>query len=252
MSDPILSSLLLFVAGVIGGTLNAIAGGGSLLMLPVLIFLGLPPTVANGTNRVGILVQNLAASGSFHRRGLIPMTWLRFALVPGLIGAGLGTWAAVQVGDLAFQRILAAVMVLTAAATFWRPSGEIIPDVEPPSGGARAWGYRVGIAALAVYAGFIQAGFGFLALAFTSMVGLDLIRGNAFKVTLVLCFTPVALAGFALSGQVDWVMGVTLAAGTFVGGLLGVHLQVLKGQKWIRTVVTVMIVLFAVRLLTTS
>ena len=96
---------------------------------------------------------------------------------------------------------------------------------------------------------FIQAGFGFLALAFTSAVGLDMIRGNAFKVTLVLCFTPLALAGFALSGQVDWALGAVLALGTFTGALLGVRLQVLKGQRWVRGVVTVMILLFAVRLL---
>ena len=71
MPDIITNSLLLFLVGLIAGALNVIAGGGSLLSLPVMIFLGLPPTVAHGTNRVAILLQNVGASWSFHRRGLV-------------------------------------------------------------------------------------------------------------------------------------------------------------------------------------
>src|SRR5210317_1339974 len=113
--DIITTTLLLFVVGLIAGTLNVIAGGGSLLTLPLMIFLGLPPTVANGTNRVAILIQNIGATSSFHRRGLITGGWLKLAVPPAFVGAGLGTWAALQVGDLAFQRILALVLVgLTA------------------------------------------------------------------------------------------------------------------------------------------
>ncbi len=83
----------------------------------------------------------------------------------------------------------------------------------------------------------------------TATEGLDLIRGNALKVTVVLAFTPLALALFAWSGKVDWAMGFALAAGNLLGGLAGVRLQVLKGQKWVRGVVTVTIFLFAARLL---
>jgi uncharacterized membrane protein YfcA len=99
------------------------------------------------------------------------------------------------------------------------------------------------------YGGFIQAGVGFLILAVTTAGGLNLIRGNALKVTLVLAFTPLALAVFTWSGKVDWAMGFALAAGNFLGALAGVRLQILKGHKWVRSVVTVTILLFAVRLL---
>ena len=78
---------------------------------------------------------------------------------------------------------------------------------------------------------------------------LNLIRGNALKVTLVLAFTPMALVVFAWSGKVDWAMGFALAAGNFLGALAGVRLQILKGHKWVKNVVTVTIVVFAVRLL---
>ena len=121
-------------------------------------------------------------------------------------------------------------------------------DQAPPEG-RRRWAFAGAFFLVGVYGGFIQAGVGFIILAITSAGGLNLIRGNAMKVTLVLAFIPLALALFAWSGKVDWVMGLTLAAGNFLGALVGVRLQVLKGHAWVRGVVTVTIVVFAVRLL---
>jgi len=99
------------------------------------------------------------------------------------------------------------------------------------------------------YGGFIQAGVGFLILATTTLGGLDLVRGNAVKIPLVLAFTVLALGMFALSGKVDWTLGLVLAVGNFLGGQLGVHLTVLKGHRWVRGVVTTAVVVFALRLL---
>ena len=249
MPDTLTTSLLLFLVGLIAGTLNVIAGGGSMLTLPVLIFLGLPPTVANGTNRVAILIETMGASWSFHRRGLISKEWLLVALPPAVLGAVLGTLAAVSIGEIAFQRILAVILVGAAAWTVWhptRPPEET--DADLPTG-ARRWAYVAGFFLIGVYGGFIQAGVGFLLLAATSVAGLNLIRGNALKVIVVLAFTPLALVLFAWNGKVDWAMGFALAAGNLLGGLAGVHLQVLKGHKWVRGVVTVIIMLFSARLL---
>jgi len=247
--ETITTPLILFLAGLVAGTLNVIAGGGSMLTLPVMIFLGLPPTVANGTNRVAILIQNVGASWSFHRRRLISKEWLVLAIPPALLGAVLGTIAAVRIGDLAFQRVLAVVLVAVAAWTVWHPSKPPVEgDAAPPTGKKR-WAYAGVFFLIGVYGGFIQAGVGFVVLAATSAAGLNLIRGNALKVTVVLAFTPLALALFAWSGKVDWAMGFALAAGNLLGGLAGVRLQVLKGHTWVRGVVTVTIVLFAARLL---
>jgi uncharacterized membrane protein YfcA len=250
LPDFFITSLLLFLVGLVAGTLNVIAGGGSLLTLPVMIFLGLPPTVANGTNRVAILIQNIGASWSFHSRGLISKEWLIVAVPPSVLGGILGTFAAVHVGDLAFQRILAVVLVAVAVWTIWRPIGSL-PEhgSPPPPTGARRWGFVAAFFLIGVYGGFIQAGIGFLLLAATSAAGLNLIRGNALKVTVVLGFTSVALVMFAWNGKIDWAMGLALAAGNFVGGLAGVRLQILKGHKWVRNVITVTIIIFAVRLL---
>jgi uncharacterized membrane protein YfcA len=247
--DIITTTLLLFVVGLIAGTLNVIAGGGSLLTLPVLIFLGLPPTVANGTNRVAIIVQNLGASWSFSRRGLLSKDWLWLAIPPALLGALLGSFAAVHIDDLAFQKILAVILVIAAAWMLWHPAiPPLHKDAELPKG-SRRWSFIAAFFLVGLYGGFIQAGIGFLILAIASAAGFDLIRSNALKVTLVLAFMPIALLIFAWNGKVDWVLGLTLAAGNFLGGQAGVHLQILKGHKWVRGVVTVTIILFALRLL---
>ncbi|HEY5776993.1 MAG TPA: sulfite exporter TauE/SafE family protein [Xanthomonadales bacterium] len=249
MPDIITTSLLLFLVGLIAGTLNVIAGGGSLLSLPVMIFLGLPPTVANGTNRVAILIQNIGASWSFHRRGLVSREWLLIAVPPALVGAIIGTIAAVQIGELEFQRLLAVILVLASVWSIWNPI-HLQPEGNAPlPQGARRWAFVAAFFLIGAYGGFIQAGIGFILLAATSAAGFNMIRGNALKVTVVLAFTPLALVLFAWNGKVDWAMGFALAAGNFLGGLAGVHLQVLKGHKWVQGVVTVVIIIFAIRLL---
>jgi len=249
MPDIITTSLLLFLVGLVAGTLNVIAGGGSLLSLPVMIFLGLPPTVANGTNRVAILIQNIGASWSFHRRGLVSREWLLVAVPPALVGAIIGTIAAVQIGELEFQRLLAVILVVASAWSIWNPI-QLQPEGNAPlPQGARRWAFVAAFFLIGAYGGFIQAGIGFILLAATSAAGFNMIRGNALKVTVVLAFTPLALVLFAWNGKVDWAMGFALAAGNFLGGLAGVHLQVLKGHKWVQGVVTVVIIIFAIRLL---
>lgn len=249
MTSPILGAFLLFGVGAFAGVLNVIAGGGSFLTVPLLIFLGLPATVANGTNRLAIITQNIGASWSFHRRGLLPSDWLLLAAPASVIGALLGTIAAVRIGDLAFQRVLAVSMVAITAWTLWHRTSPAPGGGSAPPSGSRRWAYMAGFFLVGLYGGFIQAGVGFMVLALTTAGGLDLIRGNAVKVTLLLVFTPLALLVFAASGKVDWPMAVMLATGNYVGGLVGVRVQVLKGHAWVRNVVTAAIVVFAVKLL---
>jgi len=252
MPDVITTSLLLFAVGLIAGALNVIAGGGSLLSLPVMIFLGLPPTVANGTNRVAILLQNVGASWSFHRRGLVTREWLLIAVPPAIVGAVVGTIAAVRIGELEFQRLLAVILVLASIWSIWNPIELQSEGTAPLPKGLKRWLFVAVFFLIGAYGGFIQAGIGFILLAATSAAGFNMIRGNALKVTVVLGFTPIALLLFAWNGKIDWAMGFALAAGNFLGGLAGVHLQVLKGHKWVQGVVTVVIIIFALRLLFAS
>lgn len=250
MPEEVLTALMLAAAGFVAGTINSIAGGGSLLTLPLLIFVGLPPTVANASNRIAVFIAGIGATMSFHKRKLIPFEWVRFGLPPALVGVVLGTWGATVIGDVAFERVLALVLVLGAAWMIWRPT-EVPEGLEAPlPEGGRRWLVALAFFGLGCYSGFIQAGVGFLFLALLSSQGLDLVRANAVKVPLILVFTLLAVVLFQVNGLLDWRAGLSLAAGQFFGAKLGVHLQVLKGQAWVRKVLTVAIVLFAIRLLT--
>ncbi len=248
MTQELLTPLLLVGAGLVAGTINSIAGGGSLLTLPLLIFVGLPPTIANATNRIAIFVGGVGATSSFHRRGLIPFEWVRFALGPALVGVLLGTWGALRIGDVAFERVLAVILVLAAVWIIWHPIKPVVSGDAPIPEGGRRWVLRGAFFLLGCYSGFIQAGIGFLFLALLSANGLDLVRGNAVKVPLVLVFTGLSIPLFAMNGMLDWSAGLMMAGGQFFGAKLGVHLQVLKGQAWVRNVLTVAIVVFAIRL----
>lgn len=257
-----LSYLLLFGSGLVAGALNVIAGGGSFLTLPALIFLGLSPTAANGTNRIGILVQNVGAVWGFHRHRVVPWAWVLWASVPATAGAGLGTWLALVVGDESFQRILAVLMVAVSIWSLldpverwrrWRRGGgggqtaDPTADVSLPAGWRRVL-FVVGFFLVGIYGGFVQAGAGFFILAVTSLAGLDLVRGNGLKAFAILVFTVLSLAIFAAQGEVEWVPGTLLAVGTLAGGMIGVRLTVLKGHRWVQGVVTGAIVVFAVML----
>lgn len=255
MSEPV-SWALLFAAGTVAGTINVLAGGGSFLTLPLLIFLGLPATVANGTNRIAILVQNVGAVWSFDRHGVMDWKWVKTAALPALAGAGFGTWAAVRLEDASFQRILALLMAGFAVVILLDPvRRRFAPRSEGGDGSdegsrprLRGAAFPVAFFFVGVYGGFVQAGVGFLILALALLAGLDLVKGNALKVLVVLVFTPLSLWIFARAGKVDWGMGVALAGGNLLGGLLGTHLTVLKGHAWVKRIVVVMIVLFAIRL----
>jgi len=236
--------VLLALVGFVAGALNVVAGGGSFLTLPVLIFLGLPATVANGTNRVGVLLQNVGGVWAFHRHKVLDWRWGWRVSVPAIAGAALGTWIALQTGDLAFRRILAAVMVLMTIWPLVGSSPVAGRTASPPSSALVMTGFFL----VGIYGGFLQAGVGFLILGLTSMSGFDLVRGNAIKVLSVLLLTALSLAIFAAEHSVDWRLGLALGAGTFAGGQLGVRLTVLKGHRWVRTVVIAAIIVFAVRL----
>lgn len=236
---------LLAAAGVAAGALNVIAGGGSFLILPILLFVGLPASLANGTNRVGVLSQNAAGILGFHQHGAMDWTWSLKASIPAVIGAAIGVWAALMIPDFAFRRILSIAMVVI---TVWS-----LLNRQQPKGGdavkpASHWLVVLGFFVVGLYGGFIQAGVGFLVLAITSYAGMDLVRGNAVKLLTVMMLTIISLIVFAGAGQVDWPRGLALAAGNWLGAAMGVRLAVLKGHKWLQQVVTVTVVLFAIAL----
>jgi len=224
--------------------INVVAGGGSFLTLSLMILMGMPPTVANGTNRVGILAQNAWAVRGFARRRVIDWRLGARASLPAIAGAGLGSGLALIVGDEAFRRTLALVMVAMAIVALLKPR----LDPAASEGRLRSRWFGVGFFAVGLYGGFVQAGVGFLILAVTTFAGLDLVRGNALKMLVALAFTPLALLLFASFGRVDWGPGLALGAGSLVGADLGVRFTVGRSQRTLELIVNLALVAFALRL----
>ncbi|HXG87407.1 MAG TPA: sulfite exporter TauE/SafE family protein [Vicinamibacterales bacterium] len=244
-----LEYLACVVIGFIAAVINVIAAGGSFLTLPLLLFLGFPAGIANGTNRVGVLAQNVSAVWGFHRHKVIDWRWSIGVSVPALIGAAIGVWGALQIPDIAFRRILSIVMlVMTLGTLLNRRFGTPPAEVRSPT----HWTMVVGFFIVGLYGGFLQAGVGFLVLAVTTIAGLDLVRGNAVKVFSVMIVTLLSLAVFSGTGNVDWPAGIALGIGNLLGGLLGVRLAVLRGHKWLEHVVTATVIIFAVMLWVTD
>ncbi len=242
MSSPAEAGLLA-LAGFVSSALNMVSGGGSFLTLPLLIFLGLPAGEANATNRVGVVAQNITGVLSFHSHGVLDWGFARRTFLPCAIGAVLGSYAALHVGDHELRRVFSVLMLLMTLFALVDP-GRFRPE-RPAARTALA---ALGFLGAGFYGGFIQAGVGFIVLALTSLLGLDLVRGNAVKVFLVLVQTSLSLAVFTWAGKVAWRPGLAMAFGCCLGSLAGVRLTVLKGHAWVQRVVTVTVVVFALLL----
>jgi uncharacterized membrane protein YfcA len=236
---------ILIAGGIAAGVVNTMAGGGSLISVPLLVLLGLPGTVANGTNRVGILLQNVMAAWQFRKQGVSGLEGAAKIVVPVGIGALLGALTIAQVDDAAFERLFGIVMLLSVVPILRSRRAEP-PDPAPPW---PRWLRFAVLLAIGFYGGAIQAGVGLLLVAALSHAGEDLVRANSIKVAINVVLTAIALPVFLLAGQVVWPPALVLASGFVAGGWLGARLAVAGGERVLRPVMIAAIVLLAGRIL---
>lgn len=242
--SEILKYILVLAAGLVAGFFNVVAGGGSLITVPTMIFLGLPPAMANGTNRIAILSQNITSVQRFKKKGYFsPKTGLILGLVASA-GALLGSNLAVDLPGEVFNKILSAVMILVLVLTLFGKKKE----------GTKETIENVPLLALAfffvgIYGGFIQAGVGFIILAVFSIIsGTTLVRTNSMKVFIIMIYTIPSLIVFIINGQVQWSTGIVLAVGNSAGAWIGTNFSVNKGDKWIKIILTLTVSAMAVKL----
>jgi uncharacterized membrane protein YfcA len=239
--------LLLLGAGLIAGVVNTLAGGASALTVPALVLVGLPGTIANGTNRVGIFVQNVVAAWRFRAEGVSGFRKSVPVLLPIALGSLMGAGAISQVSDEAFNLIFGIVMVLL-----------VVPMVRPPrardpaDSRARGWSKPVTFVVflgIGLYGGAFQAGVGLFLILALSYAGYDLVQANSIKVVINGALTAVAVPVFILNRQVEWVPALVLAVGFVAGGIVGVRVAVLGGERVIRPVLVASVVLLAGRMM---
>ncbi len=228
------SFLLILLAGFAAGVINTIAGSGSLITLPLLIFLGLPANVANGTNRVAILLQNVVGSASYRQQGVLDTKGALWLGIPAALGAILGAQIAVDLNEAILERSIGIILVIMLFVVLFRPQRWLqgtLDRLETRPGLLHLLLFFL----IGVYGGFIQAGVGIFLLAGLVLgVGYDLVRANAVKLFIVLFFTIFALVVFIKNDQVDWVIGLVLAIGNMIGAWLAARLAVDKGAIWVR------------------
>lgn len=240
--------LLLVGVGFVVGFINTIAGGASLISLPVLIFLGLPPSVANGTNRVAIVIQTAIGVAGFRSKGVSTFPYNLYLGISALAGAIIGAYIAVDIRGETFNRILAIIMIAVVLLIVFKPKVSLA-ELEERITGKYLW---IGVLAFfffGIYGGFINAGIGFIILLFLNQVNrMTLVRANATKVAVVFIYTLSALAVFIYNDKVLWEVGLVLAIGNGAGAWLSSRISVAKGDSFIKTFLVVMVILMAIKL----
>ena len=227
-------ALLLVIGGLFAGAINTVAGGGSMLTVPLLVLAGVPGNAANGSNRVGILTSNVAAVATFRRLGVDGLRHASRVVVPVVLGGFIGSFAVGRVlDDAAFERVFGLLMIPLVILSVRRPSN---------ASGDRAWSTTkvvIVFLLIGIYGGAFQAGVGLVLLAALTRSGFDLVMSNSIKVIVNTAVTVVALPVFILSGDIAWAPALVLAAGFVVGGWLGAQASFRGGEVLIRRVMVV-------------
>jgi uncharacterized membrane protein YfcA len=229
------------VTGFIAGFINTLAGSGSLLTLPILILLGLPANVANGTNRVGVLLQNVVAVATFRQRGALPLAGSWKLIVPSVAGAVLGAELAVDLDEALLRQTIGVLLLVLIAVMLLNPERWIAVHASPRK--PRLLVEVPLFFAIGVYGGFLQVSVGlFLIAGLVLGAGYELVGANALKNLIVLVFTAAALVVFVVNDQVQWTLGLLLGAGQAVGAWVAAHFAVRRGAAFVRVAVLVVAV----------
>ncbi len=244
--SEILKLSILFITGIIAGFINVNAGGGSSLTLPVMIFLGLNSSVANGTNRIGILVQTFFSVTSFRKQKFYDFKTSFTLACFALPGAIAGALISVKLTNDEFQKILGIVMIgIVFSMIFSSKKKDISLNRSKPN-----WLVYPAMLGIGFYGGFIQVGVGFLLMAsLYYLLKVSLVRVNMHKVFIVFIYTIPALLVFILTKNIYWIFGILLALGMAIGGWWGAKIAVRGGERVIRIVLMCAIVIMALKLL---
>jgi len=240
--------IVVVVIGVVAGIINTLAAGGSLITIPPLMALGLPPNMANGTNRIAIFLQNVVGVSSFHREKVMDFSRGFRVGIPAVLGAVAGALIAVNLNDEVMKLAIAGIMILMFFVILLKPSRWLRSHEEHPP--IPYWTQVIVFFLVGIYGGFIQAGVGFFLL--TGLVlgsGFELVRANALKLFVILLYTPLALVIFFLHGDVHLWMGLLLAVGTMIGAWIGTRIAVKWGAAFIRYFLLVAILIAATKLI---
>ncbi|MFN7964590.1 MAG: sulfite exporter TauE/SafE family protein [Acidobacteriota bacterium] len=236
-----------FGVGMVSGFFNVTAGGGSFFSVPLLIVLGFPAAVANGTNRVALVVQNLTAIPQFRHGGVNRMRLALPIALAALPSALLGAWLAVLIPELTFRKLLGGLMIAMTAVVLLSPKGG---TVEPELGHRYRWLTLLSFFGIGAYGGLIQAGVGFpIVFALAGLERFTLVRSHAYKIIVVLAIQLAALPIFIGSEAIDLSAAVVLSVAYALGGWVGAKVVLQSGDRTLRIIFAVSALLLALKML---
>ena len=240
--------IAVIAAGIAAGFINTLAGSGSAITLPLLIFLGLDAQLANGTNRIAITLQNLVAVASFRKAKTLDIRQGLTYSIPAVAGALVGAYVSTMLDAAAMKQAIGVVMLIVLATILLKPN-RFLKDPEDTTVQFKPWHMPL-FFVVGLYGGFVQVGVGvFLLIALVVGANFDLVKGNAVKVLIILCSAGAALAVFIWKGQIDWKVGIILSLGNMTGAWIGVKAAVKGKAPFVRWVLLAVVTYSALRLL---
>jgi uncharacterized membrane protein YfcA len=226
--------IALIVSGVFVGFINTLAGGGTIISLSLFMFMGLPADVANGTNRIAVILQNFTSTVNFKRQKLLDTKKGLRLMIPTVIGAIAGAQLSVEIDEETFKIALGLAMIMMVYFMIVKPdkwiNGQKILQDKKVSKLQYFIFFLIGI-----YGGFVQVGVGYFLLAGIVLgAGYDLIRANAIKGFIVMFYTIFALIVFVLNDKVHWQYGLIHSLGNITGAFIASRYALTWGAAFIR------------------
>ncbi|MFT5749244.1 MAG: putative membrane protein YfcA [Ancylomarina sp.] len=243
------SYILYVLAGLFAGFINMLAGSGSILILALLMFLGMPAPMANGTLRIAILMQNIVGVASFKKQKVFNYKEGIGLALPAIVGSIFGAMFAVNIDKEIMEKTIGGILIVLFFIVLYKPDAWV-------KGQAGKIGKRPSLSQYVIfffigfYGGFIQAGVGFFLLAGLVLgAGYNLVKANAIKIFIVLLYTAFALVVFIYNDQVDYKIGVIIGLGNMLGAWLGTKFAVSWGAKYVRYILLGVIIIASIKFL---
>lgn len=237
--------VFLICSGLLVGFINTLAGGGTVISLSVFMFMGLPIDIANGTNRIAVIFQNITSTYAFHQKKVMNFRKGMALAVPTAIGSIIGAQMAVDLDQDLFRKAIAVVMIVMVVFMIFKPQRFLKGNVELQNKKVN-WVTWLIFFLIGVYGGLFHVGVGYFLLAAIVLgSGFDLVHANALKVLIVLVYSVFALVVFVLNDSVNWSIGLIHSIGNVIGAWIASHIAVEKGANFVRWIIIVVIIFIA-------
>ncbi|WP_078085192.1 TSUP family transporter [Microbulbifer mangrovi] len=239
--------LILTIVAFAAGFISSIAGAGGMITLPALLWAGMPPLDALGTNKFQSVFGTLSSTLNFFRKGHLDFRPLWPGLLAATVGSCLGTWSVTRLGGAQLQALLPVLLIAISLYFAFSPR---IADIDAKPRLTHGWFNLLIGGGIGFYGGFFGPGMGsFYALAFAALLGYNMRKATAHTKPLVLATNATSMCIFIAAGHLLWTLALCMSAAQFVGARLGSNLVIARGAALVKPVIIVATLVLAVKLL---